>query len=192
MHICILISSNEGNELNPDMCPELYLEMMGHSFDKVIIAKKTAVSQIVSLSKRGYDVFLNLCDGAWDEDRSGIEVVQALERLNVPFTGGNTVFYDPTREDMKKTAIYFGVNTPNYKLCWNTADVTLAAETLLFPVIAKHFCSYNSIGMTKDSKCTNAAGLMLEASRFISTYGGCLVEEFIDGDINEIILFRFN
>lgn len=27
-----------------------------------------------------YDVYLNLCDGAWDEDRAGRDVVEALER----------------------------------------------------------------------------------------------------------------
>lgn len=27
-----------------------------------------------------YDVFVNLCDGAFDEDRAGQEVVDALER----------------------------------------------------------------------------------------------------------------
>ena len=28
----------------------------------------------------GFDIFLNLCDGAFDEDRAGVEVVDALER----------------------------------------------------------------------------------------------------------------
>ncbi len=40
-----------------------------------------AASQLVSLVQGGQvDVFLNLCDGGWDEDRAGKEVVEALER----------------------------------------------------------------------------------------------------------------
>jgi hypothetical protein len=29
---------------------------------------------------KAWDVFINLCDGAWDEDSAGKEVVEALER----------------------------------------------------------------------------------------------------------------
>jgi D-alanine-D-alanine ligase-like ATP-grasp enzyme len=182
MRICILISSNDAFELNPDMEPEPYLDMLGHTYDKVVVQKRTAVAQIVTLAKNGYDIFLNLCDGAWDEDRAGSEVISTLERLNLPYTGGSPDFYDPTRQDMKITALYYGVNTPEYKMCWNAADVEAAAATLTFPLIAKHYNSYNSIGMTKDSKCMNAEALAAEAGRFVSTYGGSLVEEFIDGN----------
>jgi hypothetical protein len=44
-------------------------------------APHTLLLQIRDLVRsRRYDVFLNLCDGAYDEDRAGIEVVEALHR----------------------------------------------------------------------------------------------------------------
>jgi hypothetical protein len=52
-----------------------------YEWQDVRIGKATAVVQIRELvARNAADVYLNLCDGAWDEDRAGIEVVQALER----------------------------------------------------------------------------------------------------------------
>jgi hypothetical protein len=39
-------------------------------------------------------------------------VVQLLEKLNVPYTGANAVFYDPSRLEMKKVALSKGFKTP--------------------------------------------------------------------------------
>ena len=47
----------------------------------------TTLARVKELVAEGFDVFFNLCDGAADEDRPGIEVVQTLEELGVPFTG---------------------------------------------------------------------------------------------------------
>jgi D-alanine-D-alanine ligase len=68
----------------------------------VALQKSTAVATVVELAGQGFDVFLNLCDGAWGEDRPGIEVVEALERLGVAFTGATSEFYEPSREAMKR------------------------------------------------------------------------------------------
>ena len=51
-----------------------------------------------------FDVFFNLCDGALDEDYPGLDVVQAMEELNMPFTGSDSGFYDQTREKMQADA----------------------------------------------------------------------------------------
>jgi hypothetical protein len=56
--------------------------------------KATAVQQLGALRHEDFDVFVNLCDGAWDEDRAGIEVVQTLERFNLAFTGAGSAFYE--------------------------------------------------------------------------------------------------
>lgn len=186
MRICVLTSSYEESlspcsGYDPEVTPEHWLVQMGHDVDKVKINKRTAVKQIIDLSRKNYDVFLNLCDGAWDEDRAGIEVVNALERLNLPYTGADANFYEPTREQMKITALYYGVATPKYKFCSSMEEVNSCIETLSFPMLTKHFNSYNSVGMTKKSKCTDAEGLREEAMRFIEEYGSVLIEEFIEG-----------
>lgn len=50
----------------------------------MFIHKATSAAQILELATSGkHDVFLNLCDGAWDEDRAGMDVLDALERWEV-------------------------------------------------------------------------------------------------------------
>ena len=64
-------------------------------------------------------MFLNLCDGAWDEARPGIEVVSALERLELAFTGAGTAFYEPSREVMKLVCHYLDIPYP--RVDWRSA-----------------------------------------------------------------------
>jgi D-alanine-D-alanine ligase len=142
MKICVLHPSYEGssspcNGLDPDAAPELWLRSE-HDVEDGKLQKSTAVKQLIELSKKGYDCFLNLCDGAWDEDRAGIEVVEALEKLNLPYTGAIPSFYDPSKELMKTTALYYGVPTPGFRTCWNLEEVSEAGQELRYPLIVKH------------------------------------------------------
>lgn len=41
-----------------------------------------------------------------------IQVVTLLEKLNVPYTGANAEFYDPSRLEMKKVAMSKGFKAP--------------------------------------------------------------------------------
>ena len=68
---------------------------------EVLEGRDTSVKRVEACLEEGYDVYFNLCDGAADEDTPGIEVVQALERHRVPFTGATSTFYEPSREAMK-------------------------------------------------------------------------------------------
>lgn len=57
----------------------------------------------------------------------------------------------------------------------------VALGGLQFPMLVKHHNSYSSIGLTRDSKVHDAAELQLQAERMIDAYGGCLIEEFVEG-----------
>lgn len=147
-----------------------------------LIAKATAVREVRDLVKRGgFDVFINLCDGAWDEDRAGIEVVQTLERLGAAFTGADTRFYEPSREAMKLVCHQFGVATPNFMFAPDLATAALAADELRFPMIVKHPNSYGSVGMTRDARVGDRDQLLVQAARLLEQFGGVLIEEFIAG-----------
>ena len=52
---------------------------------------------------------------------------------------------------------------------------------LSFPLLVKHFSSYASVGLTKESKVSNVHDLKQQCQRMLKTYGGCLVEEFVVG-----------
>ncbi|MDX2242158.1 MAG: hypothetical protein NW224_15850, partial [Leptolyngbyaceae cyanobacterium bins.302] len=146
------------------------------------IRKAGAVLEINKVAQAGFDVIINLCDGGWDEEgRAGIEVVQALERLNFPFTGASSDFYDPSRETMKMAAHAVGVQFPAYVKATKVEDAERAIAELCFPLIVKHPQSYGSIGLTRDCRVSEPKALRREVKRMIEEYNGALIEEFIEG-----------
>jgi len=83
MKICILQSSSGGTifeECDPSCTPEIYLQE--HEVTTVMLKKSEVAKSLVSLAKEKFDCFVNLCDGAWDEDRTGAEVQSSLFYLN--------------------------------------------------------------------------------------------------------------
>lgn len=184
MRICILDSSYElshsvfkGVDIPVD--PQRYLE--GHECEHHFLHKATAVQQVLDLAKQGFDLFINLCDGEWEEDRAGIEVAQALERVGVPFTGANAAFFATNREKLKMACHFWGVQTPASVFVYEEAGIALAARNLHYPMLVKHYNGYGSIGLTRDSRVTDEAALYRQTRQMLDTYGGALIEEFIDG-----------
>ncbi len=102
-----------------DPLSDVARHLQGHECETAYIDKAKGVRQIVELSRRGFDVFINLCDGAWDEDRAGVEVVQTMERLGLAFTGATSNFFEPTREVMKKVCHFWGIKAPAYVVATN-------------------------------------------------------------------------
>jgi len=94
-----------------------------------------------------------------------------LERLNLPFTGADSKFYEPTRDFMKKVAISVDVLTPAWAFAYTESDMLNLSSTidLSYPLIVKHFNSLGSIGLTPDSCVNNASELLREGNKMIST-----------------------
>ncbi len=184
MKICLLTDSY-GDSISPFKEYDLPCDPRPHlpeaEWEQVILEKSTAARRLVELSQRGFDLFFNLCDGAWDEDRPGIEVVHALERLGCAFTGATSEFYEPSREAMKRVCRAWGIDTPAYVMASAEADVEHAAAALRFPLIVKHPSSYSSIGLTAASRVETPSALRAQARRMTETYGAALIEEFVDG-----------
>ena len=184
MKICILDPSYANSDSpmkDYDPLSDVIRHLEGHECETVYIDKAKGVRQTVELSRRDFDVFINLCDGAWDEDRAGVEIVQTMERLGLAFTGATSSFFEPSRETMKKVCHFWGIKAPAYVVAVDGPSIELAAKTLTFPLITKHPNSYSSIGLTRDSRVETAAALKEQAEKMIAAYGATLVEEFIEG-----------
>ncbi len=145
------------------------------------LEKSTSVSHLTELVSRGFDLFFNLCDGAADQDIPGIEVVRTLETLQVPFTGASSIFYEPTREQMKQACLREGIATPAWAIAADQEGIECAADNLNFPLFVKHPSSYASVGLTRASRVRSRAGLVRQAKVMISRYGAALIEEYIEG-----------
>jgi D-alanine-D-alanine ligase-like ATP-grasp enzyme len=145
------------------------------------LEKETCVGEVVRAAREGYDLFFNLCDGAWDEGRVGIEVVQTLQSLDVAFTGADSAFFEPSREIMKRVCRAWDVDTPAYAIAYTERDIEKAADTLRFPLFVKHPSSYASNGITQDSRVDTVEGLRGQAGIMMRGFGAALIEEFIEG-----------
>lgn len=147
-----------------------------------VLEKDSAVETVVKLYQKGFDVFFNLCDGSWFEaENPGVEVVHALERLQVPFTGATSAFFEPSREAQKRICTDCCIRTPAYAVVRNGHDINRAAKTLNFPLFVKHPESYASVGITRESKVDDVGAFRKQAQRMIKAYGSALVEEYIAG-----------
>ena len=155
--------------------------LKAHDWTVEGLTKETSAARINQLSRRNFDLFFNLCAGAWDEESPGIEVVQTLERLNVPFTGATSEFYEPSREAMKRVCAAWGIGYPNYVLARNEEDLDRAAVTLQFPLIVKHPSSYSSVDLWKSSRVETTFALRFRGRPLMEKYGAVLIEEFIEG-----------
>eukprot|EP00198_Chlamydomonas_reinhardtii_P012983 XP_001702320.1 predicted protein [Chlamydomonas reinhardtii] len=110
--------------------------------------------------------------------------------LNLPYTGANLPFYEPSKIEMKMAAQYYGVQVPAWVHIESAEDMEAGLAEVLappsmgglgFPLIVKHPSGYGSVGMTKDSKVTNEQQLREQVSLLVQQFGGALIEEFISG-----------
>lgn len=150
-------------------------------FDHVFLNKLTTYRQLKLLSKKGYDVFVNLCDGYIEWEVPTIESFQFLELFNLPFTGSTSVFYDLPKEVMKYVAYTEGVRTPNYALIESLEDIEETCKQLTFPLFVKPAHAGDSLGIDAASLVRNKEDLTSKVAATIADYTELLVEEYIDG-----------
>ena len=183
MRICLLTNQDLDNLPLPDgdwpcdprpFLPEAVWEV-------ATLSKQNSVEEVERRIARGYDLFFNLCDGAADQNTPGIEVVQTLERHGVPFTGGTSEFYEPSRDQMKEACHREGIPTPAHMTARTEDDVERAAGSLRFPLFVKHYSSYQSVALSRNSRVRTPAGLRRQARKMFTRFGAALIEEFVDG-----------
>lgn len=150
-------------------------------FDHVFLNKLTTYKQLLELSKKGYDCFVNLCEGYLEWEVPSIDVIYTLELLNLPFTGPNTLLYDPPKELMKYVAYTEGVATANYALIETIDNLEQQVKHLSYPLFVKPAKAGDSLGIDEHSVCHNTEELKQKASTVLSSYPQLLVEEYIDG-----------
>ena len=181
MRICILESWYEDKSETPQFPTFITPYLKGHHCETHVIHKDTAVEQVSQLVAKGFDLFINLCDGAADTLCAGIEVVQALEHFKVPFTGADSFFYEPTRQQMKTASKLRGIGTPDYVFINDMTELERAAINLSFPLIVKPPNGYGSVGIVEASRVETVAELCAQTRKMLKTYKQVLLEEFIEG-----------
>ncbi len=185
MRICLLTNQDlDSKTIKADDWPcdprpfipeaDWHLAILGEKYD--------AIKQVEDLIKKDFDLYFNLCDGAEDQlDLPGIEVIQTLEKHNVPFTGATSDCYEPTRKEMKLACTKNGISTPHFIFAETRHDIVMAKMQLKFPMFVKHYNSYASVDLTSKSKVTTYKELVHQAEKMIRKHGAALIEEYISG-----------
>ena len=184
MRICVLT-----DEVPQDFNPAPYME----GFDWEMVTMTDPVMEVLrSLdARKKFDVYLNICEGyelddeddeeEADWDYQGIDVVSALEELNLPYTGANPAFFDPSREEMQAAADAHGVGFAKGFRVTSVDEAQRLVKNLRYPIMVKHPKSYGSTGMFRESRCDTPEQVRQQVERICNEFGAARMEEFIVG-----------
>jgi D-alanine-D-alanine ligase len=137
-------------------------------------------------ARNDFDVYLNLCegyenDGEGEQGYEGIEVIKALEALNLPFTGADSKCFDPTREEMQAAADANGLGFAKGYQVPSVEEAEMLVTNLRYPIMVKHPKSYGSTGMFRESRVDSPDQLSKQVKRVCDEFGAARMEEFIVG-----------
>jgi D-alanine-D-alanine ligase len=179
MRICVL--TDEDPE---DFNPAPYLE----GFDWEMFTLTDPIKEVLRDldARKKYDIYMNVCeghelDGSSDQTYQGVDVVRALEELNLPFTGVPSRWFDPEREEMQTAANAHSVGFAKGYEVKSVEEAERLVKNLRYPIMVKHHKSYGSTGMFKDSKATTLEQVRFLVDRVCKEFGAARMEEFIEG-----------
>ena len=179
MRVCVL-----SDEVLEDFDPGPFLK--DYEWEMVTLKSPVLKNLKGIASENRFDVYLNVCEGYEESDSyqhgyRGIEVINALEELNLPYTGANPRFFDPTREEMQGVADINGLGFAKGYRVRSVREAERLAKSLQYPIMVKHPQSYGSTGMFRDSRVDSLDQLRVQVKRVCAEFGAARMEEFIVG-----------
>jgi hypothetical protein len=184
MKICVLqpdYSTSDVDYKNYDPPRDLSALLPGDQVDHVFLNKLTTYKQLKALQHKGYDIFVNLCEGYLEWEVPSIDVIYTLDLLKLPYTGPTTLLYDPPKELMKYVAYCEGIAAPNYVLIEEEIDIENACKRLQFPLFVKPAKAGDSLGVDEHSLVHDKKELTEKVAATLTEYPQLLAEEYIDG-----------
>jgi D-alanine-D-alanine ligase len=192
MKICVLQASYEGSSCDYQHYdpPRILSHLLpGHEFHHEFLKKVSTFRQIKALARQGFDIYVNLCEGYLDSDVPSIDVILALEQLNLPFTGPTSVLYDPPKDLMKLVARSSGVQVPAFAVVESIEEAVAATARLPFPLFVKPAAYGDSMGIDDQARVTTTEELTRQVEKLLPDYGRLLIEEYIDGREFTVLLY---
>lgn len=181
MRVCVL-----SDEVLADFDPSPFLQ--DYEWEMATLTAPVMEKVRALAESKKFDVYLNVCEGYEFEDEEddeigyqGIEVVEALEKLRLPFTGAGSNCFDPTREEMQAVADANGIGFAKGYGVKSVEEAGELVKNLRFPIMVKHPKSYGSMGMMKESRADTLEQVLAQVNRICTEFGAARMEEFIVG-----------
>jgi hypothetical protein len=149
--------------------------------DHVLISKLTTYKQLKELKKKGYDCFVNLCEGYPDWETPGYDIYFNADMLNIPVTGPSTKLFDVPKRLMKYVAYCEGVRIPAYAIIDTLEEIESTTQHLKYPLFVKPAHAGDSLGVDEHSLVNNIEELKAKCAEIIDEYGPLLIDEYIAG-----------
>jgi hypothetical protein len=185
MKVCVLqpdYSTSDVDYKNYDPPRDLSHLLPGDTVHHVFLNKLTTYKQLRSLRRQNYDIYVNLCEGYLDWSVPSIDVIHAMDTLNLPYTGPSATLYDPPKALMKYVSTTVGIKTPDYILVSDTDNLSDKARHLNFPLFVKPAKAGDSLGVDDKSLVHDLSELHTKVNALLSQdYDDILVEEYIPG-----------
>ena len=184
MKVCVLqpdYSTSNVDYKNYDPPRDLSSLLPDDIVDHVFLNKLTTYKQLKSLSNKGYDIFVNLCEAYLEWEVPSIDVIHSLDLLNLPYTGPTSKLYDPPKELMKYVAYVSGIEVPNYRIVKSLEDINDLSVHLRFPLFVKPAKAGDSLGVDDNSLVHDEKSLLIKVKNLLEEFGDVLVEEYIEG-----------
>ena len=185
MRVCVLQADYRTSEVDyQHYDPPRDLTVLlppGSVVDHVFLNKLHTYSQLKGLRRKGYDIFVNLCEGYLEWSVPSIDVIHSLDLLNLPYTGPCARLYDPPKELMKYVAHTEGVAAPAYVLIRKSADTERAVREVGFPLFVKPAKAGDSLGVDEHSLVQTREELNSKVTKLLEEYDELLAEAYIAG-----------
>jgi hypothetical protein len=184
LRVCVLqpdYSTCDVDYKNYDPPRDLTHLLPGDEVDHVFLNKLTTYKQLQALQHKGYDIFINLCEGYLEWEVPSIDVIYTLELLGLPFTGPTTLLYDPPKDLMKYVAYCENVLAPAFVLVEKESDAETACAQLQFPLFVKPSKAGDSLGVDERSLVRNKEELVKKVKTSLPDFPQLLVEEYVEG-----------
>ncbi len=184
MKVCVLLpdySTSAVDYQHYDPARNLTPLLPDDDVTTIFLNKLTTYKQLKEASTKGYDVFVNLCEGYLEWEVPSIDVIYTLELLNLPFTGPTTLLYDPPKDLMKYVAFCADVATPLFFLYKKNDAQILLPNNMNFPLFVKPAKAGDSLGVDEHSLVHTQEELQQKINTLQDEYNDILIEEYIDG-----------
>jgi D-alanine-D-alanine ligase-like ATP-grasp enzyme len=184
MRICVLqpdYSTTGVDYKNYDPPRDLSVLLPNDTVDHIFLNKLSTYKQLLALSRKKYDCFVNLCEGYLEWEVPSIDVIHSLELLNLPYTGPNALLYDPPKELMKYVAYTEGIATPEHALINNESDIVKETAHIGYPIFIKPAKAGDSLGISEESLVHNDDSLVRQCKLLLEEYPEVLAEKYIEG-----------